>query len=566
MSNTTSRHLRRRAHSAALVLLVVATSGCQLPSWLVGAVAEAEPEVPVTTPAPPPQPVPTSTITPPTTTPPTPSTTTPTTAPPTTGPPTTTPTPASALTLCSTGTASGPSDPPSGAVTIPVGSDPSAITGAHGAGTTYWFARGTHTPSAAIDAQAGDRFLGAPGAVLDGGFAGIAAFTGGGAGVTIRGLTIQRFGTTDGRGWVNGAAINRSVAARWTVEDNTIRLNDGNALFLGDGSTTRRNCFSENGQTGLAAPAQQRSGGYISLTGIVVTGNEIRGNNRNDIESAPGACTGCTGGMKLWQTTGAIVSGNTVVDNHGVGIWLDNNNVDALVDDNIVAGNDREGIMVETSYNSRVTNNVVTGNAVVDGRRRSGSFPIAGVFISNSGGSPRLAGTVGIEVSGNRIEDNWNGVVVFWDADRYCGSASDTSVGHCTLGGATLASCATQVEQPPSPDAFVENCHWGSVGVSVHDNEFVTSAALVAGCNGRCGRNGLIASAAPASTRVRLADGTVRTVRNPLGPDWARERVVNPGTNRFWSNRYSGSWRFDLRSPGQTLTGEAWRGTGQDAA
>ena len=144
MSNTTSRHLRRRAHSAALVLLVVATSGCQLPSWLVGAVAEAEPEVPVTTPAPPPQPVPTSTITPPTTTPPTPPT------PPPTTPPTTTPTPASALTLCSTGTASGPSDPPSGAVTIPVGSDPSAITGAHGAGTTYWFARGTHTPSAAI--------------------------------------------------------------------------------------------------------------------------------------------------------------------------------------------------------------------------------------------------------------------------------------------------------------------------------------------------------------------------------------------------------------------------------
>lgn len=59
---------------------------------------------------------------------------------------------------------------------------------------------------------------------------------------------------------------------------------------------------------------------------------------------------------------------------------------------------------------------------------------------------------------------------------------------------------------------------------------------------------------------------TVRTVRNPLGPDWARKRVVDPGTNRFWSNRYSGSWRFDLRSPGQTLTGEAWRGTGQDAA
>ena len=45
-----------------------------------------------------------------------------------------------------------------------------------------------------------------------------------------------------------------------------------------------------------------------------------------------------------------------------------------------------------------------------------------------------------------------------------------------------------------------------------------------------------------------------------------QRRVVDPGTNRFWSNRYSGSWRFDLRSPGQTLTGEAWRGTGQDAA
>ena len=468
------------------------------------------------------------------------------------------------MTWCDTGTSPGPSAAPPGAVVVDPGSDPAAIARTAPAGTTFWLAPGTHAPSAAIDAQTGDVFVGAPGAVLDGGYRAIPAFTGGGTDVTIRNLTIQRFGTPDGHGWVNGAAVNRSVAARWTVVDNTIRSNDGNALFLGDGSETRRNCFADNGQTGLAAPAQRRAGAFVSITGIVVADNDVRGNNRNDLESAAGACSGCTGGMKLWQTTGAIVTGNTVAANHGVGIWLDNDNVDALVSGNVVAGNDREGIMVETSYNTRVVGNDVTGNAVVAGRLRNDSFPVAGIFVSNSGGSNRLAGTPGIEISGNRVADNWNGVVVYWDADRYCGSAGDTSVGHCTLGGATLDACAAAVERPTSVDALIDDCHWRSTGVSVRDNDFSMSPSLTAACAARCGRNGLVATVAPPTTRVRLADGTIRTVPNPLAADWARARVADPSANRFSSNRYDGVWAFDLRVAGSALPSDAWHTAGQD--
>lgn len=487
--------------------------------------------------------------------------------PPTTPPVVPTPptTPTSAL-RCAAGTPAGAVTAPAGAVVITPADDATAITSAHGAGTTYWFAPGTHSIRAVIDVQTRDRFTGGPGAILDGGYRGVPALSGGGTDVTIDHLTIQRFGTEAGHGWVNGAAVNRSVAARWTIEDSTIRLNDGNAVFLGDGSVTRRNCFEQNGQTGLSAPAQTRNGAYISLTGITVTDNDIRGNNRNNLEAAPGACRGCTGGMKLWQTTGSVVRGNVVADNHGVGIWLDNNNADATIADNIVSGNDREGIMVETSYNTAVTGNQVTGNAVVNARSRGDNFPVAGIFISNSGGSSALPGTPAITVSGNRLVDNWSGVVVFWDADRYCSSASDSSVGHCTLGGPSVDECADNVSAPTSVDGLIAECHWQASAVRVTDNDFVMSTAMTDSCAGRCGRNGLIASSAPATTTVRRTSGQLTPVSNPLTPTWARDRVADPAVNRFWGNRYVGAWRFDLRTSSQPTNAAAWRAAGQDAS
>lgn len=406
-------------------------------------------------------------------------------------------------------------------------------------------------------------FVGAPGAVLDGRYAGIAAFTGGGSNVEIRGLVIERFGTAGGHGWVNGAAVNRSVAAGWRVEDNVIRLNDGNALFLGDRSVTTGNCFDRNGQTGLSAPAQRRNGAYVSLTDVLVAGNEIRANNRNDLESA-GGCSGCTGGMKLWQTESATVTGNKVVGNHGVGIWLDNNNTDSLISENFVSDNDREGVMIETSYNARVVDNVVRSNAVVDGRARTDSFPVGGIFISNSGGSQKVPGPVGIEVSGNRVTDNWNGVVVFWNADRYCGSASDTSVGHCTLGGATLDRCAGLAAKPVTLDGLIAECHWGVSGVRVTDNRFEVSAEMRSTCANRCGRNALIASVAPATNSVRSADGRVTTFVNPLDRNWARARVVDPTRNLFSGNVYSGAWLFDVAAAGSRLSPAQWRQAGHD--
>lgn len=536
--------IRTATRLVALVIAASIAGGCQLPSWWPGA------DVP------PPAEAPTASSTTTTTTT-TSSTTTTTTIVPPAAP--------TVVSWCASGTAPGPGAPPAGAVTIRTTDDAAAVAAAHGAGTTYWFAPGTHSPSTAIDAQRGDTYVGAPGAALDGGARGVPAFTGGGTDVTIAHLTIENFGTPDGHGWVNGSAVNRSVAARWTVTDSTIRHNDGNGLFLGDGSTTRRNCFEDNGQTGLAAPAQQRNGAYVSLHGIVVSDNDVRDNNRNDLESAPGACSGCTGGMKLWQTTGAVVSGNVVAGNHGVGIWLDNDNVDALVAANAVTDNDREGIMVETSYNSRIVGNVVARNAIVDARRRGTTFPIAGIFVSNSGGSSRLDGPVGIEVGANRVEDNWNGVVVYWDADRYCGSAADTSVGHCTLGGATPASCASLVDGRADLAALVDECHWTSEGVRVHDNEFSTSAALSASCARRCGRNGLIASTAPATTRLRAGDGSTRSIPNPLAPDWAQRLVADPTTNRFWSNTYRGTWTFELTSAGHTVDAASWQASGHDA-
>jgi len=550
----TRRSPRRSTIRLAIVVVLAAlATGCELPGWITDFASADEP-APTTTPA--------ATTTAPVA--PGPTTASSTTTLPATS---TTSAPSSdhtAAGLCERGTAPGPASPPSGAVRVDPGDDVAGIVRSRGAGATFWFAPGTHAVTASIDAQTGDRFVGAPGAVLDGGFRGVPAFAGGGTDVTIRHLTVQRFGTADGHGWVNGSAINRTVADRWTVEDSTVRLNDGNALFLGNGGVARRSCFADNGQTGLAAPSQVRNGAPVSLRGIVVDGNEVVDNNRNHLETAPGGCTGCTAGIKLWQTTGAVVSDNVIRGNHGVGLWLDNNNVDTTVSGNEVRDNDREGVMVETSYNARIVDNDVVGNAVVDGRGRTDNFPVAGIFVSNSGGSSRLAGPAVIEVSGNRLVDNWNGVVVFWDADRYCGSAADSSVGHCTLGGATLESCAAKVERPDSLDALIDDCHWQASGVLVHDNEFTMTPAFTSTCRTRCGRNGLTASTAPPTTKVRHRDGSVTSATNPLAAGWARLRVVDPARNRFTGNRYDGAWSFDLGVPGQPVGLTAWHNARQD--
>ena len=144
------------------------------------------------------------------------------------------------------------------------------------------------------------------------------------------------------------------------------------------------------------------------------------------------------------------VTNNYVHDNLSVGLWADTNDNNFLFEGNWIENNAGEGIFWETSYNVAIRNNVIRHNQVVDGpaRIRSGdNFPDAAIYISESGGDSRLpydlVGSPTVDISNNLIEDNYNGVTLWENADRYCGSPANTSSGYCTLVNPSVVKVST---------------------------------------------------------------------------------------------------------------------------
>ena len=120
---------------------------------------------------------------------------------------------------------SGPATAPAGAVVVSATQNLHDVTEASPAGTTFYLEAGKHTLGSGAFSQVipkqGNVYIGAPGAVLDGGRKNRYAFTGYATDVTIKYLTIQNFGAR--RTNNNEGVVNHDAAAKWTMEANTIR-------------------------------------------------------------------------------------------------------------------------------------------------------------------------------------------------------------------------------------------------------------------------------------------------------------------------------------------------------
>jgi len=254
----------------------------------------------------------------------------------------------------------GPVLRPAGAVRVDPGDNLYALALARPAGTTFWLAPGTHRLGSDQFSQVvpkdNDVFIGAPGAVLDGGGVNRYAFTQQAAGVQIRNLTIHGFVPPPNEG-----VVNHDSGTGWVIERNTIANNRGAAVMMGIANTLRSNCLADNGQYAINA---YRSGG---LADVVVDRNEIARNNTDDWESRIPGC-GCSGATKFWNVERAVVTSNWVHDNRGPGIWADTNNVGFRIEGNLIEGNDDEGIFYEVSYNARIAHNTLRRNAITKGR------------------------------------------------------------------------------------------------------------------------------------------------------------------------------------------------------
>nr|WP_188270251.1 MULTISPECIES: right-handed parallel beta-helix repeat-containing protein [unclassified Streptomyces] len=437
----------------------------------------------------------------------------------------------------------GPARAPAGAVTVDpsVVGDLAAKTESSPPGTTFWLRPGTHRldpdPYAQVLPKEGNRYLGAPGAVLDGRKVNQYAFGGTARDVVIRHLTVRGFAAPNNEG-----VVNHDMADGWVIEHTTIRDNSGAGLMAGARQRLRASCLRDNGQYGMNA---YKTGD--SIRGLVVEGNEITGNNTDDWERREPGC-GCSGGIKFWAVNGADVRGNWVHDNRGAGLWADNNNNDFRIEDNVLEANDGAALIYETSYNAVVRNNTIRRNNWVEGRASADDgdgFPYATVYVSESGGEPRIpARTDRIEISRNLLEDNWNGITLWENADRFCNSPANTSTGYCTLLVKKTASCA----RPGIATApLFTDCRWRTRRVDIHGNRFVLGGS-VPGCAGRCGRMAVLAN-----------EGTE--------PDWSPYRgegvaraIVHGQDNRWHDNVYLGPWSFAVDDdPDRRLDAGRWR-------
>lgn len=446
----------------------------------------------------------------------------------------------------------GPATPPDNATVVEPGNNNNLFFDFRAAGGTFWFAPGVHMMDAdqfgQIEPGPGTTFIGAPGAIFDGQGINRAAFTQGAANVTIKHLTITGFVAGQDQG-----VVNKDAAPGWKVLNNTIIGNKGAGLMAGRDNVYRDNCIKDNGQYGINACC----GGHSEaddIANFVLDRNEIVGNNTDDWETQVPGC-GCSGGVKFWINRNVTVTNNWVHDNRGVALWLDNNNRGFVIENNLIEDNDDQALFIEAGYDARVRFNTMRGNAIVAGKKkadRGDTFPVGAVYVSEAG-SPAGYGlpTSPMVISDNVLTDNWGGVILWENPDRYCSSEAHTHPPFCTIKTNLYddAMCETAVENdiPDTLDKY--RCRWSTENIVVENNAFtIDKAAVGASCVGAnyCGLNGVFSNWGsfdefPGYTipwRLTFQQGIVFRTNHYVGDWWfAGFQQVRPDGDRVsWAN------------------------------
>jgi hypothetical protein len=441
------------------------------------------------------------------------------------------------------GVLKGPQNAPAGAIVVPAGDDSAQLSQVV-ADKTYWFASGVHTLGGGtysqIIPQNGDTFVGAPGAIINGQGINDYAFDGNATGVTVEYLTVENFGQTGGNN--NQGVVNHDSATGWAVRYNTITRNAGAGVMLGSDDRLSYNCLSYNGQYGLSAYSPN------GVSNVIVSDNEIAGNDTYNWEAHMPGC-GCTGGGKFWATTNATVEDNYVHDNESVGLWVDTNNAGFDFSGNYFSHNWSSAIIYEISYNAVIENNTFLENGVVLGAKNPG-FPTGAIYVSESGGDSRVASNYAgtFRISNNVFTDNWSGVVLWENANRYCSDGSDHV---CTLVDPsvyTLSSCGANLPSstPTGNPNYFNGCRWKTQNVAVENNTLkFTPADLGTNCSPKtgCGYMALFSEY-----------GSFPPFKAWVVPN----NISNHQNNSFKDNSYSGPWTFVAFNQGNILTWAQW--------
>ena len=268
-------------------------------------------------------------------------------------------------------------DVPAGAVRIEPGESIQSAVDSNPAGTVFVIKAGVHVRQT-VSAKDDQRFVGEPGAILDGGDVAQFAFQGGGDGVIIEGLVIRRYANPLQTGVLRTSA----GAINWIVRNNEITDNNGAGVYANTGWRVLGNYLHHNHYAGLFC-----GGSNITIEGNTIAYNNTDHHNPN-FEAA---------GMKCIRTVNLTVRNNNVHHNHGPGLWTDTDNIHTLYERNTVRDNFGPGIFHETSFDAVIRNNLVERNGFgftpwLDG---------AGILLNTS---------QNVEIVGNTVRNNNDGI------------------------------------------------------------------------------------------------------------------------------------------------------------
>jgi hypothetical protein len=439
----------------------------------------------------------------------------------------------------------GPKTAPKGAITVPAGDNENFN---FDRTATFWFASGTHTLGAGefaqIDPVSGSTFIGAPGAILNGRHKNHYAFGGSATHVTVENLAIEYFGFNSADNQQQGV-VNHDSAAYWTITHSSIAANAGAGLMIGSHNVLSYDCIKQNAQYGFNAYS---AAGPVDIT---ITHSEIAANDSFDYEARQPGC-GCSGGGKFWAVNGAVVTSNYVHDNRSVALWADTNNRGFEFEGNYIANNESSGIMYEISYNAVIEWNTFVRNGITGGPKDTG-FPTSAIYISESGSDPRVASAYNTRflIGANVFTDNWGGVILWENANRFCGSPDNTSSGDCTLvsPAATTSTCGNPALIPATP--YLSDCRWKVQNVMVTNNAFTFSPATVGrSCQqskDTCGFNGMFSEYGSDPSW------------SPYMGNLVADNLTYHQNNHFQSNRYYGPWQFMIWEQGTVVSWDGWR-------
>ncbi len=254
------------------------------------------------------------------------------------------------------------------------------------AGTQFLIKTGTHFNQRIVP-KSGNVFIGEAGAILDGNNSTPYAFEKGGKpypnNVHIKGLIIQNYASPDQHGAIMAGTSKTSSTSGWIIENCEIRYNAHSGIKLGNKMKVLNNNIHHNKQIGISGSGDS----------VLVEGNEISFNNYLKIFPFGHVL----GGAKFVDTRGLVVRNNNVHDNQGNGLWMDIDNIYAMIENNTATNNSGAGIMHEIGYDATIRNNTAKGN----GYARDWVTG-AGILISAS---------ANVTVYGNTVLDNKQGIV-----------------------------------------------------------------------------------------------------------------------------------------------------------